>query len=167
MEPTQLISEEWHSLSGQYTAEETDFMAQFLASNGNTSFGMPSYFPSNAANANFMCFSQESSTSTDHSANIFSTTSSGTYSCDLGTNIDSLSMFFSLEDAKFSPQYLDHNLTKKINYECINHEGSGLVLVDNNLRDEREHEMTMTSEKDKSKNLENPAKRFRSSIEVY
>lgn len=96
--------------------------------------------------ADFMCFYQEISTSTDHSADIFSTISRGSYSCDLGTNIDSLSMFFSMEDAKFSPQNLDHNLTKKINYECINHEGSCLVLVDNNLRDEREHEMMTSSE---------------------
>lgn len=54
--------------------------------------------------------------------------------------------FFSMEDAKSSPQNLDHNLTKKKNYECINHEGSGLVLVDNNLRDEREHGMMTSSE---------------------
>jgi len=138
MESAQLISEEWDSLSGQYTAQEADFMAQFLGCNGNTSFAMPSYFPS----------------------------SSGTYSCNLATNIDSLSMFFSLEDAKFSPQYLDHNLTKKINYEFINHEGLGLVLADNKLWDEREHEMMMTSEEDRSKNLGNPAKRLRSSLEV-
>jgi len=166
MEPAQLISEEWDSLSGQYTAEEADFMNQFLSGNKNTSFGMPSYFP----HADFMCFSQGSSTSTDNSANTFSTTttSSGTYSCDLATNFDSLSMFFCLEDAKFSPQYLDDNISKHINNDSIDHKGSclepvKLVLAANN-------EMMMVSEpcseEDRSKNMENPAKRFRSSIEV-
>jgi len=174
MEPAQLISEEWDSLSGQYTAEEADFMNQFLSGNKNTSFGMPSYFPQ----ADFMCFSQGSSTSTDNSANISSTTttSSGTYSCDLATNFDSLSMFFCLEDAKFSPQYLHDSISKHINNDSIDHKGSCLepvklvLAADNNLHDEREHEMMMvsepSSEEDRSKNMENPAKRFRSSIEV-
>ncbi|KEH44024.1 transcription factor [Medicago truncatula] len=136
MEPAQLISEEWDSLSGQYTAEEADFMNQFLSGNKNTSFGMPSYFP----HADFMCFSQGSST-----------TSSGTYSCDLATNFDSLSMFFCLEDAKFSPQYLDDSISKHINNDIIDHKGSCLEP---------------SSEEDRSTNMENPAKRFRSSLEV-
>ncbi|MCH99176.1 transcription factor bHLH84-like, partial [Trifolium medium] len=103
METAQLISEEWESLSGQYTAEEADFMTQFLG---------------------------------------------GTYSCDLATNIDSL--FFGLGDAKLSSQYFDDNLSKQINYESIDHEGSGLELVRPVL----------------AADLENTAKRFRSSIEV-
>ncbi|CAJ2630429.1 unnamed protein product [Trifolium pratense] len=169
MEPAQLIFEEWDSLSGQYTAEEADFMTQFLCDNTNTNFDMPSsYFPSNVSNANFMCFSQGSSTSTDKTANIFSTNT-----CDLATSIDSLSMFFSLEDAKFSPQYLDDSLSKQVNYECID-KGSVLELVHakNNLQAkmEHDHEMMMVSEppseEDSSQNIENSAKRFRSSIEV-
>ncbi|CAJ2630430.1 unnamed protein product [Trifolium pratense] len=137
MEPAQLIFEEWNSLSGQYTAEEADFMSQFLGGDGNTNFGMPSYLPSNVANANFMCLSKGSSISTDNSPNTHSTTtSSGTYSCDLATNIDSL--IFCLGDAK------------QINYESIDHEGSGLELARPVLAAE----------------MENTAKRYRSSIEV-
>ncbi|GAU14992.1 hypothetical protein TSUD_47870 [Trifolium subterraneum] len=121
MEPAQLIFEEWNSLSGQYTAEEADFMAQFLS-----------------------CIS----ISTDNSANTFSTTSNGTYSYDLETNIDSL--LFCLEDAKLSSQYFDDNLSKQINYESIDHEGPGLETV----------KVVHAAD------MENTAKRFRSSIEV-
>jgi hypothetical protein len=145
MEAAQLISEEWDSLSGQYTAEEADFMAQFLSGNGNTSFGMPSCFPNSyLANANFMCFSNESSISTDNSANTFSTTTSS----DLETNIDSLLYF--LGDAKLSPQYFDDNLSKQINYESLDHEESDFEPV---------RPVFATD-------MENTAKRFRSSIEV-
>ncbi|KAK2458484.1 transcription factor bHLH84 [Trifolium repens] len=145
MEPAQLISEEWESLSGQYTSEEADFMAQFLSGNGNTSFGMPSCFPNSyLANANFMCFSNESSISTDNSANTFSTTTSS----DLETNIDSLLYF--LGDAKLSPQYFDDNLSKQINYESLDHEESDFEPV---------RPVFATD-------MENTAKRFRSSIEV-
>jgi hypothetical protein len=111
MEAAQLISEEWDSLSGQYTTEESIFMTQFLG---------------------------------------------GTYSCDLATNIDSL--LFSLEDAKFSPQYLDDSLiNKQINYETLE-----FVHAKNNLQAKRENDHEM----DSSQNMENPSKRFRSSIEV-
>ncbi|CAK8573844.1 unnamed protein product [Lathyrus sativus] len=134
MEPTQLISQEWDFLSGQFTAEEADFMTHFLG--GNTNY---SYFPAN-------------------SANIFSTT----------TNIDSLG-----EDAKFSPQYLDDSFSNQISYECIDLEWSGLEpgnlvpALGNSLQAKREHEMNFVSEspsgEDRTKNMENPAKRFRSS----
>lgn len=194
MEPSHLIAEEWGSLSGLCIADESDFMAQLLGGNysvtenhcGNTitSFGMPSvfwpghestivtmtdtnsnsHFPSNVANANTnsLCFSQGSSSSTD-SGNVFSTTT------DQATNIESLSMFFCLGDAKLSPHGFqwDDNLSLQISE--FTDEGSGkLVLADNNLQAKREHEMMVSepSEEDGSKNLENPAKRFRSSIEV-
>ncbi|CAK8573846.1 unnamed protein product [Lathyrus sativus] len=155
MEAAQLVCEEWDSLSGQYTAEEADFMTQFLGGNY-------SCFLSNVANDNFMCFSQGSSSSTDHSDNIFPTItpSNGPYLCDPATDIDSLSMFF-------SPQYLDDNLIKQVYYESIG-EGSGLDHApDSNLQAKREHGMMFVSEspsgEDRTKNMENPAKRFRSS----
>ncbi|XP_058757376.1 transcription factor bHLH139-like [Vicia villosa] len=141
MEPTQLISQEWDSLSGQYTAEEADFMTHFLGGNY-------SCFPSNVANANanFMYFSQGISSKTDYSDDIFPTitASNGPYLCNPATDIDSLSMFF-------SPQYLDDNLIKQINYEGIDHERLCLESA---------------SQADRTINMENPAKRFRSSIEV-
>ncbi|XP_061373895.1 transcription factor RSL2-like [Gastrolobium bilobum] len=180
MEPAQLISEQWGSLSGLYTAEEADFMAQLLCGNysvtekhcANTSFGMPyafvpghestivtmtgtnsnSYFPSNVANTNFSCFSQGNSSSID-GGNFFSTTSSGTYSCDPATNFDSESMVFCFGDVKFSSDSFQRNdnLNQHIN-ESI---------------DEEEYKMIVSehAEEGISRNLENPAKRFRSSIE--
>ncbi|KAJ1402859.1 Myc-type, basic helix-loop-helix [Sesbania bispinosa] len=182
MEPTQLISEEWGSLSGLYTAEEADFMAQLL--DGNTSFrpghestivtltstNSNSYFPSNVANTNFLCFSQGSSPSTD-SGNIFSTsTSSGTCSFDPATNIDSVSMVFCLGDSKSSLQWND-NISQQMNESTDEESGldlEKLVFADNNWQAKREYEMMNfePSEEDRSRNLENPAKRFRSSIEV-
>lgn len=149
MEAAQLIYEEWDSLSGQFTAEEADFMTQLLHGNTNCS-----YFASNVANANSMCFSQVSSTDTANS---------GIYFSDHAIDNDSLSMFY-------SPQYLDDNLSKQMNYESIAHEGSCLEPVKlvlaphNNLQAKREHEMMMfVSEEDRTENMENPAKRFRSS----
>ncbi|KAK7280261.1 hypothetical protein RJT34_25323 [Clitoria ternatea] len=180
MEPSQLICEEWSSLSGLHTAEEADFMAQLLCDNysvtekhcGNTSFGMPpvfwsdhesttvtmtdtnsnSYFPSNVTNANFLCFSQGSSSSTCSGNNIFSTTSSGT----------------TLSPRGF--QWND-NLSQQIS-ESTDEESSldpgKLILADNTLQTNRECEMMVYEpvDEDTSRNLENPAKRFRSPIEV-
>ncbi|XP_058739064.1 transcription factor bHLH139-like [Vicia villosa] len=155
MEAAQLISQEWDSLSGQYTAEEADFMTHFLGGNY-------SCFPSNVANANanFMYFSQGISSKTDYSDDIFPTitASNGPYLCNPATDIDSLSMFFSIDHERlclepmfFSPQYLDDNLIKQINYEGIDHERSCLEPA---------------SQADRTINMENPAKRFRSSLEV-
>ncbi|GAU14990.1 hypothetical protein TSUD_47850 [Trifolium subterraneum] len=81
---------------------------------------------------------------------------------------DSLSGQFTAEESVF----MSH-LSKQINYESID-KGSTLELVHakNNLQAKREddHEMMMvsepSSEEDSSQNMENPAKRFRSSIEV-
>ncbi|XP_027364761.1 transcription factor bHLH84-like [Abrus precatorius] len=138
MEPAQLISEEWSSLSGLHTAEEADFMAQLLDHNANTNFN--SYFPSNVTNTNLLCFSQRSISNTDSGKSIFSTTSSGTYSCDPATNFDSLSMVFCLEDA---------NLSQLIN-ESTDEEWNNEMMVSEPVEEDRK----------------NPAKRFRSSIEV-
>nr|KYP75287.1 Transcription factor bHLH84 [Cajanus cajan] len=103
MDPSEQISEEWSSLSGFYTAEEADFMSQFLDNCslpenlcGNFNFGIPSaiwpghestivsvtgingtpYFPANAdnSNTNYLCFLQGSSSTSDNSI-IFPTTS--------------------------------------------------------------------------------------------
>ncbi|CAI8604827.1 unnamed protein product [Vicia faba] len=160
MEPTQLISQEWDSLSGQYTAEEADFMTQFLGANTNYSC-----FPSNVANAshNFMCFSQGSSiSSTDYRDHIFSTITptNGPYFCHPATDIDSFSMFL-------SPQYLDDYLVKQISYEGTDHERSCLEPLKlahsphNSFQAKREHEMMMLVSEPSSE--EDRIKRFRSS----
>lgn len=185
MEPAQLISEEWGSLSGLYTAEEAEFMTQLLAGNYSvtekqcvsssagiasafwpghestkvsfTGTNSNSYLPSNIANANYLCFSQGSSSSTD-SGNIFSTTSRGTYSCDTVTNLDSMSMGFCLGDSKFSPHSFqcNENLRQQIN-EITDEEAK---------RGECERMVFEPAEEARSINLQNPAKRLRRSPEV-
>lgn len=195
MEPSQLISEEWGSLSGLYTAEEADFMTQLLGGNysvtekycGNSTFGLPStfwsglestgtntnsYLPSNVANTNFFCFSQGSSSSTD-GGNIFSTTSSGTCFFDPATNFDSMSMGFCLGDAKFSPQIFqwNDNLSQQINVstdEESSLEPGNPVLDDYNWQGKRECKIMVhePAEEGKRTNQENPAKKLRRPIEV-
>ncbi|MED6123076.1 hypothetical protein PIB30_045951 [Stylosanthes scabra] len=170
MEPAQLISEEWGSLSGLYTAEEAEFMTQLLAGNNYSvsdkhysSVAMPpssafwpaheskqvnlkgtncnSYLPpSYIENANYLCFSQGSSSSTENG---------NMYSYDTATNFDSMSTDFCLEGAKFSPQCND-NSRAQIN---------GIIDEDAKIECER-----MVFEP--AENLQNPAKRLRSSSEV-
>ncbi|KAK7390974.1 hypothetical protein VNO78_19229 [Psophocarpus tetragonolobus] len=194
MEPVQLISEEWGSLCGLHTTEEADFMAQLFGGNysvtekhcGNTSFAFwpdhestimtmtgttsNSFFPSNVTD-NFLSYSQGSSSSTDSVDNIFCTTSSGTNSCDPATNFDSPSMVFCLGDAKSSPHSFPWNdyLSQQINDNADEESSLDLVaFADNNLQARREYEMMVSEsvQEDTSRNLENPTKRFKSSIEV-
>ncbi|XP_015941704.1 transcription factor bHLH84-like [Arachis duranensis] len=169
MEPAQLISEEWGSLSGLYTAEEAEFMTQLLAGNYSvsekhySSVAMPpssafwpchestkvsfkgingnSYLPpSHIENANYLCFSQGSSSSTEN-GNI--------YSYDTTTNFDSMSTDNCLEGAKFSPQSNDNSRAQI----------SGIIDDDAKIECER---MVFEPAED----LENPTKRLRSSSEV-
>ncbi|KAG4998444.1 hypothetical protein AAZX31_10G244800 [Glycine max] len=133
-----------------------------------------SYLPPNVTDTNFLCFSQGSSSSTDNSGNnIFSITSSGAYSCDPEANFDSVSMVLCLGDAKFSPHSFqcDDNSSQQIN-ENTDEESSldpwKLAIADNNSQAKREYEMMVSEpvEVDRSRNLENLAKRLKSSIEV-
>ncbi|CAJ1977337.1 unnamed protein product [Sphenostylis stenocarpa] len=195
MESSQQISEEWGSLSGLHTTEEADFMAQLFGGTnysvtekhyGNTSFGFltghessiatmqgtnsNSYFPSNATDINF-CFSQGSSSSTDSGNNIFSTTSSGTYSCDPATNFDSLPMIICMGDAQFvSHSFQCNDYSGQQMSENTDEESSldPVALADNNLLVKRDYEMMVSEhvQEDRSGNVENLTKRFRSSKEV-
>ncbi|XP_057426551.1 transcription factor bHLH84-like [Lotus japonicus] len=144
----QLVSEEWGSLSGIYTAEESDFMAQLLGGNynyaitensdsGNTSFGMPPTF----------WHGHESTTVT------LTGTNSNSY---LLSNNDSGSF-----------QWND-KLSRQTN-ESIDEESGLEVLADNNLQAKREYEMMISepAEEERSRNLESPTKRFRNSIEDF
>ncbi|XP_061354589.1 transcription factor RSL2 [Gastrolobium bilobum] len=170
MEPAELISEEWSSLSGLYTAEEAHFMTQLLGGNysvsvpedlyGSSSFDVPlighestivsvtginnnSYFPSKAAansNTNIFSFSHGSSSTTD---------GGGTYS------FGSMSMGFCLGDAKISP----HSFLRNDNSSQHIDEESGLH-PENNSQDNRVFDPEV---EDRSCN---PAKRFKSSMEV-
>ncbi|OIV91139.1 hypothetical protein TanjilG_30361 [Lupinus angustifolius] len=167
MESTQLISEEWCSLSGINTAEEADFMTQLLGGNStlwpghestNTN-NTNSFLPSNVANTN-LYFSHGSISSAD-SGNIFSTTSSRTCSIEPATNFDSMPMDFCLGDSKFSPHILkwNDNLSQQINVLSSGEEPGldqgGQVLNYYNLH----------AEEYKNKNLVNTAKRSRRSID--
>ncbi|XP_068491204.1 transcription factor bHLH139-like [Phaseolus vulgaris] len=185
MESSQHISEEWGSLYGLHTTEEADFMAQLFGEKhyGNTTLGFwpgnesttvtikgtdsNSYFLSNVTDIN-LCFLQGSSCSIDTGNSIFSTTSSGPYSCDPATNFDSVSMAFCLGDAQFSPHSFqcNDNSSQQINENTD--EESSLALADNNLQAKREYEMMVSEhvQEVRSGNLENLTKRLRSSKEV-
>ncbi|KAE9589349.1 hypothetical protein Lal_00000470 [Lupinus albus] len=169
MESTHLISEEWCSLSGLNIAEEADFMTQLLSANStfwssheSTNTNNNSCFPSNVANSNFFYCSQGSSSSTDNSGNIFHTTSSGTCSFDPATNFDSMSMDFCSGDSKFSPHIFqwNGNLSQEINVLLNSDEDSGIDQGKPILKDYNLH-----AEDNKSRNMVNPVKRSRSSIE--
>ncbi|OIW12860.1 hypothetical protein TanjilG_24793 [Lupinus angustifolius] len=169
MESTQMISEEWCSLSGLNIAEEADFMTQLLG--GNSTLGPDhespdtnntnSYFPSNVANTNFFYFSQGGSSSSADSGNIFSTTSSGTCSFDPTSNFDSMPMDICLGDSNFSPHILqwNDNLSQQIN-ALSSDEEPGLDQGKPVLNDYNFH-----AEEDKNRNLVNSEKRSRRSIE--
>ncbi|RVW72423.1 hypothetical protein VitviT2T_003645 [Vitis vinifera] len=127
MEPVGAISEgEWGSLSGMYTTEEAEFMAQLLGNcssfpnelDGGSSLGIPSafwaaghesvnkslYCSSDAANTNLYCFSQGSSSYSGGSS-LFPNSSQGSYYLSdsqqvLGGNNSAMSMDFCIGDDK-------------------------------------------------------------------
>lgn len=164
MEPIQLISEEWGSLSGLYTAEEADFMAQLLGGNysvtdkhcGNPSFGMP--MPSST-----IWHGHESTTLT------LTSTNSNSYFPSNVTNTNFLSFSQGSTSSTDSGSFQwNDKLTQQIT-QSINEESGRQVLTENNLQAKREyHEMMVSepAEEERSRNLENPTKRFRNSIEV-
>ncbi|GAU29512.1 hypothetical protein TSUD_115340 [Trifolium subterraneum] len=116
MDSTDLISQEWSSLSGLYTAEEADFMNHFLGNSSvpqhlyqNSNFGTQSAFwPSHDStivtvtkNGNSNFAAQVRSSTTSDSSNIFPTTS-----CVVNnpvTNFGYISMGLSIGDSKFTP----------------------------------------------------------------
>lgn len=128
MEPVGAISEgEWGSLSGMYTTEEAEFMAQLLGNcssfpnelDGGSSLGIPSafwaaghesvnkslYCSSDAANTNLYCFSQGSSSYSGGSSSLFPNSSQGNYYLSdsqqvLGGNNSAMSMDFCIGDDK-------------------------------------------------------------------
>ncbi|XP_028780603.1 transcription factor bHLH84-like [Neltuma alba] len=202
MEASGRISEEWSSLSGLYTAEEADFMNQLLGNNcsvpeeilyENSTLGFPcafwpghestvvsvtginnntSYFPSNDAdanaNANFFSFSQGSSSSTDIGVRYRPN--------DPSINFDSVSMGFSLGDAKIFPysvqshDHLSHQINENTHEESVvDPVKRVLAVADKNFQANRECEELVSSEpaeKGKNTNLEKSEKRSRSSWEV-
>ncbi|KAJ7967570.1 Transcription factor [Quillaja saponaria] len=207
MEPVEGICEgEWSSLSGFYTAEEAVFMTQFLDNcsvpnelNKSVNVAIPSafcpaghesttlnvagfnhctYYSSNIANTNSLCFSQGTSAYSceDGSCNLFPTSSNenNSYSdCHpvLITNGGSISTDFCMEDAMISPYIIEglDCLIQQINEG--NAEESGLdigqgVVADKNLGAKRECGFLVSelAAEDKDKNFETSPKRPRSSI---
>ncbi|XP_061373896.1 transcription factor bHLH84-like [Gastrolobium bilobum] len=173
MDPAEQISEEWSSLSGLYTAEEADFMSQFLSNSsipenlyGNFNLGIPSalwpghestivsvtgsnnssYFPANADNSNtiFIPFSQGSSFTADDSSNIFPTTSGeNCFLNDSVANIGYMSMGFSLGNAKFAPYSVQGNDSQQID-ENTDEELGLEVIADKNLQAHKECEVLVS-----------------------
>ncbi|MED6123077.1 hypothetical protein PIB30_045952 [Stylosanthes scabra] len=110
MEPCEEIYAEWSSLSGSYTAEEADFMNQFLSNcshtqhlHANLNAGIPSalwhghadidsssFYAANASdNSNLFSFLQEQFSSTDYSSsNMFPIVSSDNLSDPLTNTVD-------------------------------------------------------------------------------
>ena len=88
MEPIGVISEgEWSSLSGMYTAEEADFMAQLLnnaslpnESSGDSSLGVPSstFWPAHESSMSVEGLSESSYYSSDMATSNFYSFSHGT-----------------------------------------------------------------------------------------
>uniref|UniRef100_A0A2N9I1M2 BHLH domain-containing protein n=1 Tax=Fagus sylvatica TaxID=28930 RepID=A0A2N9I1M2_FAGSY len=131
MEPIGVISEgEWSSLSGMYTAEEADFMAQLLnnaslpnESSGDSSFGVPSstFWPAHESSMNVEGLSESSYYSSDMATSNFYSFSHGTrfggsssqhsyYLSDshpiLAPNNNSMSMNFYMVDMKNASSFL-------------------------------------------------------------
>jgi len=158
MEPTELISQEWSSLSGLYTAEESDFMNQLL---GNSSFSQHLYQNSNLGTETAFWPPHDSTivTATKNSnnsnfaaqvPNLFPTTSC--YNNPV-TSFDYISMGISIDHSKFTP--------------CTT-QSHEQVLANKNLQArKREREILVSGpEEDKTTSTENSGKRSRNSNEV-
>jgi len=154
MEPTELISQEWTSLSGLYTAEESDFMNQLL---GNSSFSQHFYQNSNLGTETAFWPPHDSTivtaqvpSSTSDTSNLFPTTSCFNNPV---TRFDYISMGLSIDHSKFTP--------------CTT-QSDEQVLANKNLQARKmEHEILVSEqEEDKTTSTENSGKRSRSSSEV-
>ncbi|CAJ2651053.1 unnamed protein product [Trifolium pratense] len=166
MDSTELISQQWSSLSGLYTAEEADFMNHFLGNSSlpqhlyqNSNFRTESAFwPSHDStivtvtknNNDDSNFAAQVRSSTYDSSNIFPATS-----CIVNnpvTNFGYISLGLSIGDSKFTP------FTKQPDEQ---------VLAHKNLQAPKEHEILISEpEEDKTTSTEKSGKRSRSSNEV-
>ncbi|KEH27330.1 transcription factor [Medicago truncatula] len=155
MEPTGLISQEWTSLSGLYTAEESDFMNQLL---GNSSFSQHFYQNSNFGTETTFWPPYDSTivtaqvpSSTSDTSNLFPTTSC--FNNNPVTTFDYISMGLSIDYSKFTP--------------CTT-QSDEQVLANKNLQARKTEREILVSEpeEDKTTSTENSGKRSRSSNEV-
>lgn len=183
MEAAGRISEEWSSLSGFYTAEEADFMTQFLGNDNcsipeelllyeNPSLGFPCSFESTIVSLNCMKNNTTSyfpSSVAPNHANFFCFTPSGgninPHNNDTMTNFDTISMGFSFGDVKSMPFSAQSNGNTD--------EESGLERVppvaDKNFQANVESEALVSEpvqKGNKSSNVGSSEKRSRSSSEV-
>lgn len=165
MDPSELTSEEWSSLSGLYTAEEADFMSQL---HGNFQVPENLYRNINMEIPSPLCNGHESTimsligiNSTSHfpqnddtsntSSNVFPTTSGG--NCCLNNPVANFG-YISMGDAKFSPYNVQGNDIQQIN-EKIAEEFGLEIIGDKNFQSHLECELQ-----------EKSGKRSRSSMEV-
>ncbi|KAL5100883.1 hypothetical protein RYX36_005210 [Vicia faba] len=152
MEPAELISQEWSSLSGLYTAEESDFMNQLL---GNCS--PPQHLYQNADSGTEAAFwpAHDSTTVTVTKNNNlnFAAQFSNDTSCinNTVTSFEYISMGLSVNDSKFSPYTTQPNEN---------------FLANKNLKSPEEHEILVSEPEENTGREKNSLKRSRSSNEV-
>lgn len=156
MEPAELISQEWSSLSGLYTAEESDFMNQLL---GN--YSLPQHLDQNFNFGTESAFwpAYDSTTVTVTKSNNYSNfaaqfpSSTSDTSCinNTVTSFEYITMGLSVDDSKFG-QY-----TTQPNEQ---------LLANKNLQSPREHEILVSEPEENTVRMENTLKRSRSSNEV-
>ncbi|XP_058773072.1 transcription factor bHLH84-like [Vicia villosa] len=156
MEPAELISQEWSSLSGLYTAEESDFMNQLLGNcslpqhpNQNSDFGTESAFwPAHDSttvtvtkNNNYSNFAAQFPSSTSDTSCINNTLTSFEY----------IALGLSVDDSKFGPYTTQPNEQ---------------FLANKKLQSPKEHEILVSEPEENTVRKENSMKRSRSSNEV-
>ncbi|CAL5195140.1 unnamed protein product [Lathyrus oleraceus] len=149
MEPAELISQEWSSLSGLYTAEESDFMNQLL---GNCSTPQHLYQNSNLGTESAFWPTHDSTMVTVTKNNNYSNSTSDA-SCinNTVTSFEYISMGLSVNGSKFSPY------TTQTNQQ---------FLANKNLQSPKEHEILVSEPEENTVRKENSLKRSRSSNEV-
>jgi hypothetical protein len=146
MEPTELISQEWTSLSGLYTAEESDFMNQLL---GNSSFSQHFYQNSNLLGTETAFWPPHDSTIVTAQVPT-STSDTSCFNNNPVISFDYISMGLSIDHSKCTTQSDEQ------------------VLANKNLQARKSEREVLVSEpeEDKTTSAENSGKRSRSSNEV-
>lgn len=133
MEPIGVISEgEWSSLSGMYTAEEADFMAQLLnnaslpnESSGDSSLGVPSstFWPAHESSMSVEGLSESSYYSSDMATSNF-------YSFSHGTRFGGSSSQHSYYLSDSHPILVPNNNSMSMNFYMVDIKNASSFLVE-------------------------------------
>lgn len=150
MEPAELISEEWSSLSGLYTAEEADFMNHFLGlanANANANSSLPQqHLYQNSNESTILSVTKNNSNfaaQVPNSSNIFFPTTT-----DPVNNFGYISMGISIgDDCKFSPYITQGNESKHTNDNTDEN-----IIADKDLQVPKECEIRRAGKRSRSSN---------------